>query len=122
MGLRILTVLVSLVCVVGQGLAQHPARQTTWPSSAAGCAKTCPSIGCCIDDYCRKAFPMILNVSRCGSPDDYCRKIIPCLTDVFGGCGCDDYCRKALPNLLCPPQSPYLRCGPCELNALPARR
>jgi hypothetical protein len=77
-------------------------------------ASTCPSVGACPNDYVCKPMPSICSVSRCGGIDDYCRKPPPCVP-ALPRCGSpDDYCRKALPVLLCPPLSPYLRCGPCD--------
>jgi hypothetical protein len=114
-----------ILCVAwaGPGMAQTPQPRPfpwlgIWTST-----KTCPSIGCCADDYCRKPCPGILPISRCGTLDDYCRKPMPCVLDVLRCGSCDDYCRKMLPGLLCPPQSPGLRCTPCEIFApAPTRR
>jgi hypothetical protein len=103
-----------ILCVVwaGPGMTQSPARQHSWLTCWTNGTKTCPSVGCCPDDYCGKPCPVIADVSRCGGPNDYCRKPMPCLADIFRCGGCDDYCRKPLPSLLCPPCSPFLQCGP----------
>lgn len=107
----------------GSGMAQTHTRPHPWIWPWTNAGKTCPPIGCCPDDYCRKPCPVIVPVPRCGGPDDYCRKPMPCITDI-PRCGtCDDYCRKPLPCLLCPPLTPYLKCGsPNECNSVFHRR
>jgi hypothetical protein len=77
-------------------------------------ARTCPPVGACPNDYVRKPFPSILPIPRCGTTDDYCRKPLPSVPAVPRCGGPNDYCRKPLPNLLCPPLSPYLQCGPTD--------
>jgi hypothetical protein len=81
----------------------------------------CPSVGCCPDDYVRKPLPWLSPIACCGGPDDYCRKPFPTNLGVPTCGGPDDYCRKPLPRLLCPPWSPYLRCGPPEAGCLPEK-
>jgi hypothetical protein len=105
-----------VVCMAwaGQAFAQAPCSRCE--NGSPGCCKwqTCPSVGCCPDDYCRKPCPLINPLSYCGGCDDYCRKPEPCIANISRCGSCDDYCRKPLPCLLCPPQSPYLQCGPSE--------
>ena len=62
----------------------------------------CPPLGGCVDDYCKKPMPHLVDVPRCGGPDDYCKKPMPHLVDVPRCGGPDDYCRKPMPTLLCP--------------------
>jgi hypothetical protein len=91
--------------------ADHPDDSAPFWRNWRLVARTCPSVGCCPDDYDRKAGPALITIPRCGDPDDYCRKPTPCIPAVPRCGGPDDYCRKALPCLLCPPLSPYLQCG-----------
>src|ERR1043166_2082302 len=119
MNWRTFAVVLCLACA-GTAMAQSPTRSTCWPWTS--CAKTCPSIGGCPDDYCRKPCPVLCPVLRCGAADDYCRKPSPCLTNIASGGACDDYCRKALPSLLCPPCSPYLQCGTLLTHEIPSPR
>jgi hypothetical protein len=84
------------------------------------CAKTCPGVGCCPDDYARKPCPLILT-TRGGGPDDYCRKPMPCVADLLRCGGPVDYCRKPMPTLLCPPLSSFLRCAPPVASCVPCK-
>jgi len=113
MGWRSLALIFCLASVHPVTAQTPQSRSFPWLSFWTS-TKTCPSVGCCPDDYCRKPCPILAPIARCGTPDDYCRKTAPCLLDVLRGCGCDDYCRKTVPGLLCPPQSSYLRCAPCD--------
>ncbi|HZZ82712.1 MAG TPA: hypothetical protein VFE62_29710 [Gemmataceae bacterium] len=96
-----------LLCLLSTGIvfADGPApRWRFWLG-----APVCPPTGCCPNDYLPKPLPCVPRVP-CGGPDDYCKKPLPCVPRVPCG-GPDDYCKKPLPCLLCPPVSPFLRCG-----------
>jgi hypothetical protein len=112
--------LVLVLCLMwaARGMAQVP-HSCNNHCHACWSYRNCPSLGCCVDDYCRKCL-VICPLRYCGGPDDYCRKTPPCLTNVPHCGGCDDYCRKPFPRLLCPPFSPYLQCGPPEGGCVPS--
>lgn len=113
---RTLTLALCLVCL-GQAAAQSHGPRSWF----GGWWKTCPSIGCCPDDYDRKPCPTLIPLPPCNGPDNYCRKIMPWLSDI-PHCGSpDDYCRKSIPSLLCPPFSPHLQCGPVG-SCMPGKR
>ncbi|MCE9531028.1 MAG: hypothetical protein K8T89_07875 [Planctomycetes bacterium] len=116
-------VLTLAVCLVSIGKASEPAaKRSSFLESWLLGPKTCPTVGCCPDDYCRRPCPIVVPVQCGGGPDDYCRRPCPIVVPVQCGGGPDDYCRKPIPCLLCPPQSPNLRCGPGEAHtASPAR-
>jgi hypothetical protein len=103
----------------GMNMAQSPCSEKKHCLSATN---GCHSLGCCPDDYRRKPCPAIYPIGHCGGCNDYCRKAMPCIGDIARCGSCDDYCRKPLPTLLCPPCSPYLRCGPADTCCLPARK
>lgn len=116
---RVVVVILILACA-GPANAQGLRSPLPWLFGTAH-GETCPSVGCCRDDYERKCLT-IEPAPRCGGPDDYCRKPIPCIGDIVR-VGCPyDYCRKPLPSLLCPPWSPFLSCGPLLNPCAPKAR
>ena len=83
------------------------------------CGCECRPLACCPDDYCRKAFPFLSCLSRCGNIDDYCKKPPPCIK-CYDGCGSvDDYCRKPAPCDCRPLCFDVFRCVPTNPSCGP---